>query len=440
MIPRHLQYGSQEQLLIDGVQLGDIASRYGTPVYVVSGTALRDAASRVCQLVRAHCPSGLVFYAYKANSEPCVCSILKEQGIGAEVSSSMELSLALDIGIEPARIVFNGPLKSDEALRLALTSETAYINADSYSELVSINRIAGAEGRIAKVGLRVGPTVARSLHGRPTRFGIDCADEAAMRCLRKCRELECVRICGIQFHLGTQIGLPGPYLEAITEVKELILRARDENLIDPLYIDIGGGFAVVPSTLRPEVESYAHSQVEDGQFETVLESASQAIQGFHPLPHIIVEPGRLLVASSAVLLTRVVRELSYKAVEGFVVDAGQSMVSSNLNVGIFHDVLKVRDDLQGNEVPTNVFGCLCYESDVIALRLPLPPLQVGDFLAILDCGAYDMALASSFIVPRPSVVLVDRGHTICVRGAECGDSIVSSCSRDRPMGSASKSF
>jgi diaminopimelate decarboxylase len=424
-LPEYLHRRADGQLLLEGHCLKAMASQFGTPLYIVSAAAMRHAGQSARRLVDSYCPGGFVCYAYKANALASICALLDREGIGAEVSSPMELRLALDIGVEPGRIIFNGPLKSDDALRLALKVGVGYLNADSFAELQRIDRIAMERGRVAEVGLRIGPRVAQDLHGRPTRFGVDCANELALRCLREARQLNWVRLCGLQFHLGTQIGSIDPYARAISEAVELMSRGLDEDLLKACYLDIGGGFAVAPSTCRPEVEAYGRSQVEENLLERVLEYAARAVEPLSPRPRIIIEPGRALVARSVVLLTRVISKLSHKVTSGFIVDAGQSMVSSNLSLKIFHDVLVVKDITGHHEVPTNLYGCLCYESDIIALGLPLPPLVDGDLIVVLDCGAYDMPLASSFIVPRPAVVLVDHRRVTCVQSEDPSNARVS---------------
>jgi len=329
----------------------------------------------------------------------------------------MELRLALDIGVNPSHIVFNGPGKVDEALRLAIRAGVGFLNADSMSELFSINRIAAELDQPVQVGLRVGPTIARELHGRPTRFGVDLEGGLALDCLRKAAELERLRIHGIHFHLGTQIGSSTPFRQAVAETLELISRALDENLMEFRYLDIGGGFAAVPSTCRPELEAYMATQIDARVVESVLEPTAEALMGFNS-PSILFEPGRLVVAQSALLLARVLAKTTHKATTGFVLDCGQTMLSSNLTLKLFHDVLPVQVRQDTSESPINLFGCLCYEADVISLALPLPPLENGDLVAVLDCGAYDMQLATPFIVSRPSVVLVEGNQALQIRYEE----------------------
>jgi diaminopimelate decarboxylase len=420
-LPEHLRRGSDGRLFVEGVPLEDVASQFGTPLYVVSAAALRHAGRGLQRLVETYCEGGLACYAFKANSLGSICTLLTEEGIGAEISSFMELRTALGIGVPPTRIIFNGPAKSEEVLRAALDAEIRYLNADSLVELQHINHIAMERGRVAEVGLRIGPSVSKDLHGRPPRFGVDCADGLALQCLRDARQLNWVKICGVQFHLGTQIGSIQPFSSAIAEAMEFISRGLDEDLLEARYLSIGGGFAVVSSTCRPEVEDYQAKQVDQDLVRRVLEQATRITETLTPRPQIIIEPGRLLVASAVFLLTKVVSELTHKVNTGFVLDAGQSMVSSNLGLNIFHDVLPVRVAIDARKFPINLYGCLCYESDIIALRLPLPWLALDDLLAILDCGAYDMPLASSFIVPRPAVVLVDKYQITCVRRADIGD-------------------
>jgi diaminopimelate decarboxylase len=419
VLPRHLSRASDGRLLLEGNCLETLVSGCGTPAYLISAAALRQSAKQVRDVVQTYCPNALVSFAYKANALPTVCSILHSAGIGAEVGSLMELKQALELGVGSDVIVFNGPLKSDQALDLALNADVRYLNADSLSELKRIDNIAAQRGQVALVGLRVAPTVTRNFHGRTSRFGVDCADGRAIACLREAAELPSVQITGIQFHLGTQIGSVEPFNRAVSETIEIMSQGLDEGLLQPGYLDIGGGFAVAPSTVRRDLEDYACAQICEDLLERVLELSMNALDRLDPRLRLVIEPGRLMVARAAVLATRVMDRLSHKETIGFVVDAGQNMVSSNLNTGNFHDVVPVKQPAMSDEIATNLFGCLCYETDIIALGLPLPALSSGDLLTILDCGAYDISLVSPFIVPRPPVFLVDGDTFTCVRSDTC---------------------
>ena len=413
MLPKHFQVTRDGLLAVEGHPLQAIAERFGTPLYVVSAAALRHAA-QVQHMVVPSARPPVVCYAYKANNLPQVCSILHSIGIGAEVSSEMEFDLAVSLKVPLSETIFNGPFKPRRALDRAVRAGIRYINADSFDELCRINEVAREAGVTASVGLRVAPTIAEALYGWPSRFGV-AASSGALQCMRDARSLESIRITGLQFHLGTNIGSVVPYEHAIAEVTELMSQATDRGLMDPDYLDVGGGFGVTPSTLRPDVEAYARSTTHESLLERVTECAARTLSKFGVQTRIVVEPGRRLVGNAALLLSRVVGIKSRNGQPSFVVDAGQTMVSSGLAHRIFHDVIPVRRGRSTKEVKTNLFGCLCYEADVIALGLPLPPLSMGDVLAIMDCGAYDMGLARSFIVPSPGVVLVDGGEIGCVR-------------------------
>lgn len=407
-----IQYTQNGKILVNNIRIGDIARKYGTPVYIISLDCIKSEINKLKNLISKYNEDILIHYTFKTNTIPPLCSFIAASGIGIEVSSFKELKLAIKIGVDPWKIVFNGPSKSREAITAAIEYGVKYINSETYSEILRIDETAGKLKKVLPIGLRVAPSVISTFLKRPSRFGFDCEDHQALECLRKINRLKNVRICGIHFHIGTQVNRVNHYFHAIDETVELIKNALKENLIDLHYFDIGGGFAHFPTTNRTDVIDFYKRNIEKDQLEKILDYTTKKLSCFSQKPTVIVEPGRLIVAKSAVLLTRVTEELSFKQVDGYIVDGAQSMVSSNVNMNMFHDILTERNHIESKLIPTNIFGSLCYESDIIALKLPLPKLHIDNLLVILDCGAYDINLSNDFILSRPPVLLLgnEREH------------------------------
>ena len=122
-------------ILVEGHSCDDLADRYGTPLHVVSKSKLLETVRRFVRGVKSVYERTDVLYAYKANCVPAILEVIHKQDVGAEVISGYELWLALKLGVSPSTIVFNGPLKTVDGLRVAIREEILAINIDSLDDM-----------------------------------------------------------------------------------------------------------------------------------------------------------------------------------------------------------------------------------------------------------------------------------------------------------------
>ncbi|HKK28561.1 MAG TPA: diaminopimelate decarboxylase [Gemmatimonadota bacterium] len=370
-----------------------MADRHGTPLYVTDAGVVRDRWSRL----RAAFPEAEIHYAAKANTNPALLRVLREEGAGLDAVSEGEVVAGLRAGFPPEAITYTGVFPSDEELEAVLARDTA-LNADSEHDVERIARM--APGR--DIGLRMNPGVGAGHHehvvtgGPAAKFGIPAARIGGA--WRRAAALG-VRPAGLHMHIGSGISEP----EIVREALARLARALEEVAAagpEPRFADIGGG---IPVPYLP------------GEAPADLEGLAAAVDGaLGRGRRLVLEPGRYLVAESTVLVARVTG-----IKEGFVgVDAGFHTLLRPALYGARHHVSNLtRPDAEPLRV--DVAGPLCESGDLLARDRTLPRPEPGDLLAVHTAGAYGFSMASRYNSrPLPAEVLVDGRESRLVRERE----------------------
>jgi diaminopimelate decarboxylase len=233
------------------------------------------------------------------------------------------------------------------------------------------------------------------------KFGIPHG--RALEAYRHAARLPHLRITGIDCHIGSQILETAPLEEALDRVLELVAALQAEG-IRLEHIDLGGGIGIrYKDETPPDVGAYCRGLVE--------RLSGRGLQ-------VLLEPGRAIVGSAGVLVTRVEYLKTDKAKRFAVVDASMTELIRPALYASWHDIVPVAEAPGREAAAYDVVGPVCESSDVLGTDRALA-LAPGDLLAILSAGAYGMAMASNYNTrPRPPEVLVDAGRAIEVRARE----------------------
>ncbi len=393
-------------LLLGGAPLTEIANQVGTPVFVYNAESIR---SRYRSLDRALAPlPHRICFAVKANGNLAVLRILQELGAGADIVSVGEMHRALAAGFTPDQIVFSGVGKTADELLSAAKAGIGHLNVESLEELELLGRITEREGLSVQVGIRVNPDVTTDTHpyistGKSgMKFGVptDQVLPAAEYILRHPR----LELTTLAMHLGSQIVDTEPFIQGIGRLRELAQRLRLRGVTSLRVLDIGGGLGI----------RYAEERsIEPAQFGAAV------------VPHlaatglmVYLEPGRFLVGSAGLLLTRVLYRKHSGGKEFVVVDAGMNDLVRPSHYQAYHEIIELEErGRPANRV--DVVGPVCETGDFLALDRMLPGLEAGDGLAVLGAGAYGFVMASNYNSrPRPPEVIVDSGKWWVARPRE----------------------
>jgi diaminopimelate decarboxylase len=393
-------------LVCSGVPLNEIAERVGTPVFAYNAEAIRSRY-RTLDDSLAPVPHRICF-AVKANSNVAVLRILRDLGAGADIVSGGELSRALAAGFSPDRIVFSGVGKTAEELQAAVKTGVGHLNVESREELELLGRIADTERTEVQVGIRVNPGVTTDTHpyistGKSgIKFGVpsDQVVPAAEYVLRHPK----LRLTTLAMHLGSQLVTTEPFVEGIGRLLELIERLKRLGVTTLRIIDIGGGLGI----------RYAEEPSLDP-----ADFASAVVPLLAPTGlTVYLEPGRFLVGSAGVLLTRVLYRKHSGGKEFVVVDAGMNDLVRPSHYQAYHEIVEL-EERRRPASRVDVVGPVCETGDFLALDRMLPGLVAGDAVAVLGAGAYGFVMSSNYNSrPRPPEVIVDGGKWWVARPRE----------------------
>ena len=412
----------QGGLACEQVPLSEIVGRLGSPVYVYS----LDEMERRYHAYAEAFPDALLCYAYKANASLAVCTWLRVLGAGADVVSGGELRVAQAAGVPGELTVFNGNGKSDAEIAAAIEGGVLSINADAVEELPRLAAVADRLGRQAPVSIRVNPGVDPHTHRHiatgvtSSQFGVALAQaEAAYAHLAEFPSLDPV---GVHSHIGSQITELGPFVEAVERVADLARRLMRQGF--PLrLLDIGGGLGIdyhrwdngaSPTTHYPPPP---HPLTPSDLAAALLPVAADL--GLR----LVLEPGRSLVAPAGVLVGQVLHLKQGMDTTRLVLDTGMNALIRPSLYEAYHAVLPLRADVP--DLTVDVVGPNCESSDVVGRERRLPALRSGDYVAVMDAGAYGYALASNYNSrPRPAEVVVHGDRWWVTRPAETWESLL----------------
>lgn len=402
----------------DDISLTRLAERFGTPLYVYSASTIRE---RMCAFERAFrkIPHTLC-YSVKANSNLSILRLLAAMGCGFDVVSGGELERVLRADRRAAKkVVFSGVGKRTDEMQAALKAGILLFNVESESELWALAECAVRSKRTARIALRVNPDVPASTHPyistglREHKFGIPITEARAL--YARASGTRHLRIIGVSVHIGSQITDVKPFAAALERVADLVAELRaDGHQID--YVDAGGGLGI------------AYEDQDTPDFvEHVAEYAEALLRSVRGLrAHLLLEPGRSIVGPAGALLTRVLYRKTNDGKKFVVVDAAMNDLLRPSLYEAYHEIVPVHVGAQpAKDETVDVVGPVCESGDYFAHDRELPTTTEGDLLAILDAGAYGMALASNYNTrPRPAEVLVDGNSVKVIRRRETIDDLL----------------
>jgi diaminopimelate decarboxylase len=405
------QTRTQEE--IEGVSIADLTARYGSPLFVYSERVIREKHQELMRSFSTRYPKVQHAWSYKTNYLQAVCRSFHRLGSWAEVVSTMEYEMARRLGVEPSKIIFNGPFKPYDGLKQAIV-DGAIVNIDNMDELYDIEKIVTETGAKAQIGIRVNMALGAQMAW--DRFGFNLDGGQAHQAVKRIVAGGKATLVGIHAHVGTFILEPETYRQEAQKLTAFSTSLREEFGLTINYLDIGGGFAsrnrlkgtyLSTAEMIPSFDAYAEAV------------CSELLDAFPPdeLPLLFLESGRAMIdeAGSLIATVQATKRLA-NGMKGVVIDAGVNLLFTSFWYD--HEIIPTVDRGYPQEDHV-IYGPLCMQIDVIREQIKFPHLEKGDRILIRPVGAYNNTQWMQFITLRPNVVMIsEKGEVSVIRQAE----------------------
>lgn len=409
-----------DHLFIGGVDMVELAREQGTALYVFDEADLVARMKAYREAFRARYENSDIIYASKAFLNKEVLRLAQREGLCLDVSGGGELACAQSVGFPMERVFVHGNNKTPQELEEAISAGAGRIILDSRIELARVSEIAGRLGKTQDIYMRITPGVEADTHEyirtgcEDSKFGFTMLEDFAYKCVADVLATPNVRLAGLHCHIGSQIFALHSFREAAQVMVEFMARIREGYgyLIEEL--DLGGGLGIAYTAEdRP-------SSIDD--FAEVTCAAVREFCADHdlPLPRLLVEPGRSLVANAGVTLYTVGILKTLPGIRKYVaVDGG---MSDNIRTALYHadyePVIANKAGQPRTEIVT-LCGKHCESGDAVVIDMPLQHPDLGDVVCVFGTGAYNMTMASNYNgQPRPAVVFVRDGQARVVTRRE----------------------
>lgn len=428
MKPITYSLDDNSQPLVGGVNLVELAHTHGTPLFVLDEATIRASAKAYKEtLAQVYSGQSLPLYACKANMNMGLVKLMEQEGMGLDVVSGGELYTAIQAGFPMERVLFNGNNKTIQELELAIHHGVGRISVDNFQDLEFIHKVASSKDKKVDVLLRITPGIECHTHDYiktghiDSKFGFDLSQLPAAIDMIQGDFRETINLKGLHAHIGSQIFETRPYEDLIEIMLNIYYNIREQY--DGLVledIDLGGGLGVTymgqddPPAVPAAVQRIAEKL------------ANYAKRLNYPLPRLLMEPGRSMVATAGLTLYTVGSMKDVPGLRKYVaVDGGMGdNIRPALYQAQYSAVVANKINAPVEETVT-IVGKYCESGDVLIKGLPVPHLENGDILAVFGTGAYNYSMASNYNrFPRPAVVLVEGGKAHVLVQRETYDTII----------------
>jgi diaminopimelate decarboxylase len=361
-------------------------------------------------------------YSYKTNYIPRICQSVQALGGYAEVVSQMEYDLARKIGVPPAEIIFNGPLKQPADLERAILAGSI-VNLDCIEEVAVIKSLAQKHPeRQIEVGVRCNFDIGT---GRISRFGFDSEGEDLDRVFQIFAAIPNAAIVGLHCHISTSQRSIESY--ALRTQKILALSDRYFPHQPPKYIDVGGGFfGTMGADLQEQFDCHIPS------YQEYAQAIAPQLQAKFPgsdCPQLIIEPGVAVVADVLTFVAKIVglktvRSRSIALVVGSIHNVKPTGSDKQLSLKIYHN--ESRASHSTSSVPVDIVGYTCMEHDCLYQDYP-ESVGIGDYVVVDNMGAYTVVFKPPFIRANPPIISYDSAadEYALIRRTETADDVFS---------------
>ena len=420
IFPNTTEITSLGRLDIGGCDVQNLAQKYGTPFYLFDSEHIENVCDTYNTEFISRYQNTQVVYGSKAFANKSIFKIILDKGLGVDVVSGGELTLAILCGINPEKIYFHGNNKTETELKLAQEARLSKIVVDSFYELELLNSLSQNNDVIQDILIRLSPAIEldERTHKYTTtgildsKFGFAIDNGDAEKAINLIESMNNLNLIGIHFHLGSPLFSIVPYVLGIKKVIKFLSQFKNLKLKE---FSPGGGFAVsyTVEDKTPSVKEYA---------EAICNTLNESLDFFNmPKPKLIIEPGRAITGPAGVAIYSVGAIKNIENVRKYIsVDGGMGDNIRPALYGAKYEAVVINRlwDERPKEKVT-IVGKYCESGDILIKDIFLPEIKSGDIIAIPVSGAYSTSMASNYNMnPRPVIISVKDGMDSIIRKRE----------------------
>jgi len=377
----------KNNLCVENLSAQKLAKKYRTPFYCYSLAQLKNNYNYMSNAFRNIKP--IICFSIKSNSNISILKELKKMGSGADVVSIGELLKATKAGISSKKIVFSGIGKTEEEIKMAIKKKVLLINVESESEVNLINNISKKMSRKTSIGIRLNPNVTGKTHqkistgGKDEKFGLVYKD--FINLISKVKKMKNLELDGISVHIGSQITNIKPFKKVLSIINKIIKKTK----MNFKFIDLGGGMGVsyVKKEKQLNLKQYAKL------VNKFIENKNSKI---------IFEPGRFIIANSAILITKIIYIKKSKNKNFIILDAGMNNLMRPALYDAKHQIVPLKKTSKLFRGNIEFVGPICESSDKFSSQKNFSQIKEGDYVCLTHVGAYGMSLSSNYNT-RPTI-------------------------------------
>ncbi|USL41726.1 diaminopimelate decarboxylase [Priestia megaterium] len=413
-------------LEIGGVDTVELASNFGTPLYVYDVALIRQRARGFKETFEKHGVKAQVAYASKAFSTIAMVQVVHEEGLSLDVVSGGELYTALAADFPKERIHFHGNNKSRAELEMAIKEDVGCIVVDNFYEIALLQEITEQYQKKMPILLRLTPGIEAHTHDyiltgqEDSKFGFDLQNGQADEAVRLVQNSKGLELLGIHCHIGSQIFETTGFIMATQKLFAKMKEWKQSIEFVPQVLNLGGGFGI---RYTEEDQPIPVSQYVEVIIEEVKKQSKQLEV---EIPEIWIEPGRSLVGDAGTTLYSIGSRKHVPNVREYVaIDGGMNdNIRPALYQAKYEAVIANRMNDESDEL-VSIAGKCCESGDMLMWDVHLPKANPDDLLAMFCTGAYGYSMASHYNrLPKPAVVFVEDGEAQLVVKRETYEDIV----------------
>ncbi|MFW9988217.1 MAG: diaminopimelate decarboxylase [Candidatus Odinarchaeota archaeon] len=400
----------------------EIAEKFKTPIYIINEQMIRKRFRELKDKLNSVYKKNRIYFAVKSNTNLAILKILSSEGSFFDCTSIGEIYSCLKSNVPPNRIIYTGNMFTNDDFEYAVKQEIL-VNLDSFSQLQRLAKIHEKLGKEKKlISFRFNPEFGAGHHahtitaGKKIKFGI--LENQVIKAYSEAKKLGFKKF-GIHQHIGSGIIDARDYEKPIEKFLSITEKIGSTLDIRFEFIDFGGGLGI---PYRPEAKPLdlnLYSEIVLENFKTLVEKGNIGD------PFLYIEPGRYISAESSIILTQIntIKDNGFKLFAG--INAGFNTLIRPTLYGSYHHIIPCNESSKKEILKYDIVGPICESGDVLGKERDLPELIEGDYLAILDAGAYGFTMSSQYNSRlRPAEILINDGNAYKIRKQETFDDLL----------------